>query len=373
MQEEFSKEHTSTESTVGFPCESCGSQMVFSPARGKLYCSYCESEKEIDSHAVEAPEYIFYPDDAQYEAPDWEARGSMTMTCPSCGADTVMGAGTMTATCPFCGSHYVSDAQPMASVIQPETVMPFRISREVAVEHFGAWVKKRWLAPRKFRRGRHALEPNGIYIPFWTFDAQLSTSYNGYGGRRRTEHYTVRVNGRTQHRTRTVTDWYPISGTETLQFDDIPCVASKRIDRALLGKLGAYSMKVLHIYNPAYLAGFLAERYSVGLGEGFASVRGNMEARMISHIKARRGYDTYRNMHYHHNYDTVRFKHILLPLWLSTYTYHNKVFQLMINGETGKVAGKSPLSAWKIALLVALGILAVGGLILAMLALGGEI
>lgn len=373
MNQETKSTVTENGTTVGFPCHSCGSQMAYSPARGKLYCEYCESVAEIDSPAVEAPEYVYYPLDDRYEAPNWDAMDSKTLTCPSCGADTVIGAGVMTATCPFCGSHYVSEAVPTPGVILPETMMPFRISREVATERFGKWVKKRWLAPRAFIKGQHKAELCGIYIPFWTFDAQITTSFRGWGGRKRTVRYTVRVNGRTETRTKTVIDWYPISGNERMRFDDIPCVATNKIDRVMLQKVGSYSMKVLNVYNPAYLAGFFAERYSISLREGFDAVRGSMERQIIARIEARCGYDVYRDMHYNHNYDTVRFKHILLPLWLSSYRYKNKVYQLMINGETGQVAGKSPLSAWKIALLVALGILAVGGMVLGMMALSGSL
>jgi hypothetical protein len=119
-------------------------------------------------------------------------------------------------------------------------------------------------------------------------------------------------------------------------------------------------MKVLNVYHPAYLAGFLAERYNVGIGEGFDSVRHSMELRMEQHIKASRHYDTYRFMHYSHQYDNVRFKHFLLPLWLATYRYRDKIYQFMVNGETGKVAGRAPKSPWKILAIVlgALGLLA---------------
>lgn len=373
MSEETVSTTAEVGATVGFPCRSCGSQMAYSPAHGKLYCEYCESVTDIDSPEIEAPEYVYYPLDDRYDAPNWDEMSSKTLTCPSCGADTVIGAGVMTATCPFCGSHYVSEATPTPGVILPETMMPFRISREAANERFNNWVKKRWLAPRAFIKGRHKTELSGIYIPFWTFDAQITTDFRGFGGRRRTVHYTVRVNGRTEHRTKTVIDWYPIAGDETMCFDDIPCAATNKIDRAMLQKVGSYSMKVLNVYNPAYLAGFFAERYSISLSEGFAAVRVSMERQMIARIEARCGYDLYRDMHYHHNYDSVHFKHILLPLWLSSYKYRDKVYQLMINGETGQVAGKSPLSAWKIGLLVALGILAVGGLVLGMLALSGSL
>ena len=344
--------------SVGFPCRNCGHLMRFSPACGKLRCDYCESESDIDSQQVEAPEYLYYPDDDRYDAPDWEDMGSRTFSCPACGADIMTDAEDMTSSCPFCGSHYVAELAPSQKIIQPETLMPFRITQEDAVLRFRNWVKKRWLAPAKFRKTRHTITPSGIYIPFWTFDASLTTSYTGYGGRRRVERYTVRVNGKTQVRTRTVTDWYPIHGNRHLDFDNIPCAASSRIDRKLLQKTGPYSLKVLNVYNPAYLAGFFSERYSIGLRDGFQQVRIQMEARMENHILHSCGYDTYRGMSYRHHYDQVRFKHILLPLWLSSYSYRKKVYQLMINGETGQVAGKAPLSPLKIALLAALGILA---------------
>lgn len=355
---------------LGFPCKSCGNQMVYSPAHGKLHCAYCDSAVEIESERTEAPEYLYFPDEDAYHAPAWDKRGKVMLICPSCGADTVMGAAAMTATCPFCGSHYVTEAQKDETLISPETMIPFRISEEAAKASFAQWAKKRWLAPKKFRAQAHKPEMQGMYIPYWTFDASLTTDFSGFGGRRRIEHYTVRVNGKTQTRTRTRTDWYPIHGREYLDFDNIPCPATKKVDRFLLDKVGPYSLCVLHIYNPAYLAGFFAERYSVGLGEGFSAVRRIMEARMESHIKSRLGYDTYRGMHYDHHYDEVKFKHILLPLWLAAYRYKDKAYQFMVNGESGKVAGRSPISALKVALLVAGGIVALGLIIMLFLGSG---
>ena len=355
---------------LGFPCKSCGNQMVYSPAHGKLHCAYCDSTVEIGSDRTEAPEHLYFPDEDTYNAPAWDQRGEVMLICPSCGADTLMGAAAMTATCPFCSSHYVTEAQKDETLISPETMIPFRISEEAAKVSFAQWAKKRWLAPKKFRAQAHKPEMQGMYIPYWTFDASLTTDFSGFGGRRRIEHYTVRVNGKTQTRTRTRTDWYPIHGREHLDFDNIPCPATKKVDRALLDKVGPYSLCVLNVYNPAYLAGFFAERYSVGLGEGFSAVRRIMEARMESHIKSRLGYDTYRGMHYDHHYDEVKFKHILLPLWLAAYRYKNKAYQFMVNGESGKVAGRSPISALKVALLVAGGILALGLIIMLFLGSG---
>ena len=349
---------------IGFPCRQCGNQMAYAPALGKLFCAYCKSEDEIESREIEAAEYTYYPDEERFEAPAWENEPEQLLTCPSCGADTVLSAAAMTASCPFCSSHYVTSAPTDKELIQPETMIPFRISEAVAGERFAEWAKKRWLAPRAFKTEAKKKEMRGIYIPYWTFDASLYTDYDGFGGKDRIERYTVTVNGKRETRTRTRTDWYPISGRMHLDFDNIPCPATRQIDRALLDKLGPYSLTVLNVYHPAYLAGFMAERYSVGLSEGFETVKRVMERRMVAHIESSLHFDHYRGMRYRHAYESVKFKHILLPLWLSAYAFRGKVYQFMVNGETGRVAGKSPLSALKVALLVAGGILAAGALLL---------
>ena len=362
MQEEQNERAQDTDKkpivqkAIGFPCLQCGNQMSFSPERGQLYCSYCKTEKEIPDKEIEAAEYMYFPEDEHFEAPVWENEPGQVLTCPSCGADTVLGAAAMTATCPFCSSHYVTEAPADKAVISPETMIPFRISEAAAGNSFTEWVKKQWLAPRKFKKEAKKPEMKGIYIPF--------------GGKRRIEHYTVRVNGKTQTRTRTRTDWYPIGGQMHLDFDNIPCPATKKIDRALLDKLGGYSLKVLNVYNPAYLAGFLAERYSIGISDGFDIVRKTMELRMANHIQSSLHYDTYRGMQYNHHYEAVKFKHILLPLWLAAYSFHGKVYQFMVNGETGRSAGRAPLSALKIALLIGGGILAAGLLLFLLMSLG---
>ncbi|MBO7293616.1 MAG: hypothetical protein J6V07_06760, partial [Clostridia bacterium] len=199
----------------------------------------------------------------------------------------------------------------------------------------------------------------------------LLTSYRGEGGRRRVVTYTVRVNGKTQVRTRTVIDWYPVFGDRELYVDDAPFCASRNVDAKMLRKLGGYSTKVLRVYHPAYLAGFVAERYTLGLGEGFSRIRPGVEARMEGDIRSSLGYDTYRMMQYNHRYRAVTFKHILLPVWLSSYRYRGKVYRFMVNGESGRVAGQAPLSPLKVALAV-LGGLTLLALFIFLFALIGE-
>ena len=322
--------------------------MTFSPADGALLCSYCRGTEAIPSDLVEAAEYLYDPEADTATAPKWDAEGDVTNVCTACGAEVVTDGADMTLTCPFCGNHYVSEPHPSLPILRPETLVPHKLAREEADRRFALWAKRRYFAPRAFRKTTHKTEMQGVYLPYFTFDTDLSTSFSGQGGRHRTVTYTVRVNGKTQTRTKTVTDWYPVSGTRQEYFDDTPFCASSHVDETLLRKLGPFSTKTLNVYNPAYLAGFLAERYTIGLADGYRRVRPMVEERMERNIKSALGYDTYRFMSYEHRAQKVSFKHILLPVWLSSYRYAGKAYSFMVNGESGKVAGKAPTSIWKV-------------------------
>lgn len=358
IEEDFSTEaeEPSLADAIGFPCTQCGAQTAYDPASSTLLCPYCHTKHSIPSNEVEAPEYIFYPEDETFTAPVWSEKGNRRIVCSSCGADITVSAAAVTATCPFCSGHYVTELDDDDKIIKPETMVPFKISRDAACASYTRWAKKRFFAPSAFRRAAaKAPSMNGVYIPHWTYDADMTTSFSGWGGRHRIVHYTVRVNGKTQHRTKTVTDWYKIGGVENLRFDDTLCCASRKIDRALLAKLGPFSLKVLNVYNPAYLAGFFAERYDIGLSEGFSSVIPTFEGNMERHIFRVSGYDEYRAMSYQHTYTAVRFKHILLPVFMSTFQYGGKSYPFLVNGENGLVAGKAPISPLKVALAILAG------------------
>lgn len=350
-QNNESNENILAPDAIGFGCLSCGNQLAYDPESGKLFCRYCKSYEEFETVTAEAPEYLYYPDTDNYTAPNWEDAGMVPFNCPSCGAELLVSPSAITTSCPYCKGNYVTKLDDSIPYIRPETLMPFCVSEARARDLYVKWAKRRFWAPRKFKKNpAKSGELTGTYVPFWTFDVDLTTDFSGFGGRRRTVRYTTRENGKTVTKTRTVTDWYPVSGTRREYFDDVPCCATDRIDKKLLKKLGGYSMKTLNVYNPAYLAGFFAERYNVGLSDGFKSIKGEVERRMAVLIERGLGYDTYRGMTYRHVYNAVKFKHILLPVWMSAYKYSNKVYNFMVNGETGRVAGRSPVSILKVIL-----------------------
>ena len=348
-----------TVSADRFSCPGCGGELLYDPDSQKMLCTHCGSRQPIASERIEAPEYGYDPSTDSYTAPDWSTQSSHTLSCTGCGAQIVLPPNAMTAVCPFCGSHYVRDCEGSTTGILPETLSPFRISRARAAEAFRAWMKKRFWAPKAFRESdRRTAELQGVYIPFWTFDAALYSRYSGQGGRDRTvTHTRTNDKGETETYTTTETDWYSISGSETLSFDDIKSCASSKLDRRLLNGLGAFSLKYLQRYTPEYLAGFVAERYDIGVGEAWQTTSRTMEQQMEAHVESCEGYDHYRFMQYDHRFADIRFKHILLPVWMSSQTYKNKVYPFLLNGETGMISGRSPVSVPKVLLTVALSVL----------------
>jgi hypothetical protein len=62
--------------------------------------------------------------------------------------------------------------------------------------------------------------------------------------------------------------------------------------------------------------------------------------------------DTYRNLRIDPQFSGETFKHVLVPVWVLSYTYGAKAFQVLANGCTGVLAGQYPKSPWKVLLLV---------------------
>jgi hypothetical protein len=54
-----------------------------------------------------------------------------------------------------------------------------------------------------------------------------------------------------------------------------------------------------------------------------------------------------------HDFTGQTYRLALLPLWLGAYTYGGKLFQVIVNGQTGKVAGDKPVDQVKVAAVAA--------------------
>lgn len=347
-----------------FPCPGCGSMLEFDPAARQLRCPACGSQTPIpvDGNAI----IMEYPlEEAERNAPtDWSS-ATATVTCGGCGTKTVVPADSGTAECPFCGSRQlIRDTQ--TNTIRPESLIPFIIPRDEAKAGFKTWIRKKWLAPAIVRNSSRSDRMNGVYVPYWTYDAQTEYNYAAEAG---THYYVTEYRNRTEANGKQVreavqvqkTSWRPVFGSGDRFFDDIPVNASRNESRRQMEKLSDFSFQGLVPYRPEFLLGFMAERYGVGVTEGFDLACGIMRSALTQDVRNAIVADEVRDIRLDVRYRDVRFKHLLAPIWMSSFPYGKKVYRFVINGQTGTVKGDYPKSPWKVVLLILLGLAMAAG------------
>ncbi|MGZ5685862.1 MAG: hypothetical protein ACXWG9_17190, partial [Usitatibacter sp.] len=154
-------------------------------------------------------------------------------------------------------------------------------------------------------------------------------------------------------RRRKETRWSPASGHVGKFHDDVMVMASRTLPAGILGAAARWNLKGLVPYQPEFVSGFQAEAYQVGLREGFPIAKVTIDAQVAELVRRDIGGDQQRIHEVATQYSDIKFKHVLLPVWISAYRYRDKVYRFIINGQTGEVSGESPKSWWKIALLTA--------------------
>jgi hypothetical protein len=251
--------------------------------------------------------------------------------------------------CEFCGSSELVPYEQIKEAFSPESLLPFAIDEPRARDLIRGWYGRQWLAPNNLKARALTDTVRGIYVPFWTFDAKAHADWTAESGR----YYYVTVNGKRQRRT----EWSHAEGSLDHEFDDELVPASTGVARSLLQEIGPFPTSALIPYDPGYLAGWTVERYQIDLVAAAERSRAQMDAQLRQLCAAQVPGDTYRNLQVDATYRDQTFKHILVPLWLLTYTYGSKTYQVAANGVTGRMAGQRPWSWVKIALLVVVALI----------------
>lgn len=352
---------------VDFPCRECGAQLTWDPGSDSLSCQHCGAKQPVPRADGEIVERALEDAGAAARGMGVEQRAAR---CSNCGA-TVEFAEVRTAqTCPFCGSASVLPQSANRQLIRPESIVPLDVERTLVDKNFRTWLAGLWFRPNALRQVR-THEARGVYVPYWTFDAHVRSEWSADAG----YYYYVTVmvpvtrNGRTTMQPRQVRKirWVPKWGQREDRYDDLLVHASRGVSEELARKLGGFDTRQLVPYRPEYLAGFLAEEYTVDLEAGWAVAREAIAAQQRVRCAGDVPGDTQRNLRVHNELSDVRWKHVLLPMWSVSYQFQGKTWPVLVHGVTGKVYGKAPLSWVKVTLAV-LGVAAAGAALLALAA-----
>lgn len=335
-------------------CKGCSGKLEFTPGTNHLKCPYCGVENEIivSTEMFEELDFEKFVTEFKEQSTTQEVA---TVKCQGCGAQTTFNPNVVSDACPCCGSPQVVKNASSTHSIQPKAILPFAIDQNKAFGEFGLWIKKLWFAPDKLKQyARQQEKLTGLYIPYWTYDSKTGTDYEGERGidYQVTEPYTTMENGKLVSKTRSVTHtrWSNVSGHVDNNFDDVLVVASKSLPKEYVEKLEPWGLENMVPFNESYLRGFKTESYQVDLKEGLDDAKIKMNEVINSTVCKDIGGDRQRITTLNTVYNNITFKHILLPIWISAYTYKDKIYRFLINGRTGEVQGERPYSWIKITL-----------------------
>lgn len=350
-----------TEGENRWPCAQCGADLRFVPGSTLLECDHCGHVQPIPEGAAAGAAPLAEIDlsrGLKDDIPAAHMEEVRVTPCPSCGAQVEFRGATHSAECPFCAAPVVIGTGEERR-IKPQGVLPFTLTEEAARDAVGDWLGRLWFAPnglQQFARKGRAM--TGIYVPYWSFDASTRSRYRGQRGDHYYETRTVMRNGRSQTEQVRRTRWTRVSGSVARRFDDLLVMASEGLPRRYTDSLQPWNLQELHPYRPDFLAGFAAEAYTVNLHDGHQLARDSMAETIRADVRSDIGGDEQQIDSVDTDWSDETFKHVLLPLWLAVYRYNGKPYRVVVNGQTGMVAGERPWSVWKIAFAILLGLIA---------------
>ncbi len=355
-----------------FSCPSCGGEAQWNPAKKLLVCPFCGTTSPGQAELTATGDTVIVEHDlavALRGIPDtqrgWQTQ-KISVKCQSCQAISVFDPGRVSQRCDFCGSTALVPYEEIKEAFRPESLLPMKLAENQVRDAIRQWYGSRWFAPNQLKRAALTDTVKGLYIPYWTFDAQVHAEWTAESGYYYYVTETFRdANGQSQTRQVQKIRWEPSCGSLDHFFDDELVPASRGVQPEMLRRVEPFpTTKELVAYNAGYLSGWVVERYQIDLVAAAKQAREEMDEEIERLCASQVPGDTHRNLQVEDDYSGQTFKHILVPIWLLTYNYGATHFQVVINGYTGTIAGKYPKSWVKITLAVMAGLVTVGIILL---------
>ncbi|MDH6309558.1 DNA-directed RNA polymerase subunit RPC12/RpoP [Dysgonomonas sp. PFB1-18] len=337
-----------------YQCIHCGAALKYKPGTTFLHCDYCGADTPINAKVVDEVEEL----DFEQYAKDIElldTQATKVICCRKCGAESTFDESMKSAECPYCSMPFIESDVHMERLIRPSYLLPFKVADNEMQSHMQTWIKSLWFAPNKLKqRALYSNKLQGVYIPCWTYDAQTNTDYSGQRG----DSYTTTVGSGKNRQTVVRTRWSYRSGHISLFFDDVMVPASGMIPSDVMSKIQNWDTMNMVDADNRFLSGFVTEKYVMNMTTGYEYARRRMEAEIDYAIRRDIGGDSQRVDSKKTRFSNIKFKLILLPVYMSSYTYGNKLYHFFVNGRTGRVTGDRPYSKVKITLAVIAGLIA---------------
>lgn len=326
---------------VAYKCPNCGSSMEFNSEKQLMHCDHCGTEKlieEMEALELEEEQNIYN----QEEHADDFGRHDESFKrykCPSCSAEILTDEHTAATFCSFCGNPSLMEDR-LSGEKTPALLIPFKISKEEAVEIYRKWCKKGPLTPTEFLAQSTIEKITGMYVPFWMYDYNANALINAHATR-------VRRNrrGNTEY---IHTDHFNVYRNVSADYAKVPADASSKMPDDVMDKLEPFNYSELKEFDMPYLSGFFAEKYNFTSEELAPRIEKRIKDYIRNEARATiQGYATTSITSERLNLRRKHAKYVLFPVWILNYRYKEKAYLFAINGQSGKMVGDSPISVGK--------------------------
>jgi hypothetical protein len=319
-----------------FNCPQCGGVMRYDPQTTDLKCERCGHIQVVEEIPAKEVEQVLDLTLATEQGHRW-AEAQRRMICQQCNATTIFPAGQTSVECPFCGSTVLLAAHDESDLLTPQAIIPMTFESEEARKYLRKWLGNGFFIPDDLAKVARTSQPRPAYIPFWVFEATV----NG-----RWQAYVAEGYGRSRQ-------WVWQTGEHIFFFANELVVGTKQLPPSLLVKTQPYNWEALVEYKPEYLAGWPAATYDIPLSKASLDAREHMVAKAQKELlyKAAPGKSVKDLAVSGADFGGVTYKQVLLPIWITSYTYRGKKYPILINGQTGAVAGHKPTDTVKVAII----------------------
>jgi len=315
------------DSVQEYKCPSCRALLTFDPPSGSWKCNYCSSvfsKEDLDKVYKEDGELINRIAELD------------SYVCSSCGAELIADATTSATFCIYCKSPAIIKSR-FSGEFKPEYLIPFKITAEEARILYKKWISKRIFAPGVFKKKKEIDKVTGIYAPFWLFDTDAEAMIEGEGT---TVHSWT--SGDYEY---TQTKYYRVAREGRAKYQKIPVDASVKLDDEFMHLIEPFDYNALKDFSMHYLTGFMAEKYDVDAEKSKAVMQGRandyLRRRLNETIS---NYSSFIIRAESCDCHDTRQNYSMLPIYLLINKFKGKDHIFIVNGQTGKVVGDSPVS-----------------------------
>jgi DNA-directed RNA polymerase subunit RPC12/RpoP len=337
---------------VDFTCPQCGATMAYSATIEGLRCEHCGYEEKAKAEVAgrNAKQFEFTVETIEGASHGWGIE-RFELACQNCGAITSIPAEKLTYACPFCGSNKVVQNQGVQDNLRPKVLIPFKLSENESEKIFQGWLGSDWMTPSTLKSLVNFEKFVQIYLPYWTFDSTTTAEWKAEVGHPKTEQY-YDASSKTW-KTRTKIEWRWESGSAQLKIDDLLIAGTGKVSARHLSAVQNNDLSALVEYDPSFLAGMQAKTYDIPLEAAWDIARQEMRERTRQACRSQASTGMIRNFRMDLDFSDENWRLILTPFFLTSYSFNTKIFQVLINGQTGKISGQRPVDWTKIWLVVA--------------------